>query len=381
MDEAEFQYWVKGNESYQQSHPNVSIELTNIHAKDADEARKEASESGEPFDIMLLDDDRVREFAMLGYLLPVDEIVTGDSAADLLEALTGMVKWNGSLWGVPVDSNPTLNVWSKKLLKAAGDQEPPTTMNAFKSIVSTLTALKPDGFSPFNLNTADARDLSAWLGLFPENAAAAAGLSPFNASQQQQLQFAAEHARQLARFDPLTQRIGLLHAFRSETLLGATIPWSVYFAMTDEERALLTVGSQNSPVVRTNGRSFVLTAETDKLAEAREWIQDMTGSNEQLDRYRIFGRLPARVSVMTGEFVYNEIADRPPHFLARMLQAAAAVPDPPWRERWARWSALCASLGGNGKEFLPETAAGLISAWNEAPPEPAKNDAEAPSSA
>ncbi|QHW30397.1 extracellular solute-binding protein [Paenibacillus rhizovicinus] len=378
MDESEFQYWIKSNERFQLTHRNITIKMTNIHGQDADEARKTASEAGEPFDVMLLDNDRVREFAMQGYLLPVDEIVTGDSAADILEALTGMVKWNGSLWGVPIDSNPLLNVWSRKLLHLAGVQEPPKDMEAFKTVADALSELQPGNFSPFNLNTSNPRDLSAWLGLFPENAAAAAELSPLTASQKQQLHYAAEHGKELLRFNPLLQKEQLLHAFRSGTLLSAVISWTSYFTMTDDERSLLAIGSPKGPVVRSDGRSFVLTAETDKLAEAREWIQDMTDSDAQLDRYRLFGWLPARVSVMTGEFEYNAIADRPPHFLALMLKDPAATPDPPWRERWIRWTALSASLGGNVNAFMAEQASRLITEWNGEPETPQKNGAEAP---
>ena len=196
---------------------------------------------------------------------------------------------------------------------------------------------------------------------------------------EEQLRYAAEQAKQLSRFDPVTQRSELMQAFRSETLLSAVIPWSVYFRMTNEERGMLAIGAANGPIVRSDGRSFVLTAETDKLPEAREWIQDMTASDAQLDRYRTFGRLPARISVMTGEFEYNEIANRPPHYLVRMLQSSAAAPNPPWRERWERWSALCASIGGNGTPFTPAAADRIISAWNGEPATPEKDGAGAPS--
>ena len=119
--------------------------------------------------------------------------------------------------------------------------------------------------------------------------------------------------------------------------------------MTNEERGMLAIGAANGPIVRSDGRSFVLTAETDKLPEAREWIQDMTASDAQLDRYRTFGRLPARISVMTGEFEYNEIANRPPHYLVRMLQSSAAAPNPPWRERWERWSRSALRSAATGR--------------------------------
>ena len=261
MDESEYQYWVKSIEQFQQSHSRISITLTNIGNEDPDEARKQASEAGEPFDIMLLDNDRVREFAMQGYLLPIDEIVTGDSAADQLEALTAMVKWNGSLWGVALDSNPLIAVWSKKLLKAAGVSEPPRDLAELKSVFAAVSEAKPGSISPFNLNTADARDLSAWLGMFPDQTSAAANLSPFSAAMKLQLHFAAEHAGELTRFNPLQQQADLLHAFQADTLLGAVLPWTVYQSLSSEERDLLTLGSMNGPLVRSNGRSFVLTAE------------------------------------------------------------------------------------------------------------------------
>ena len=211
MDDAEYRYWIKSNERYLLTHPRMSINLTNIGDEDADEARKKASEAGEPFDIMLLDNDRVREFAMLGYLLPVDEIVTGDTAADQLEALTEMVKWNGSLVGRTGGQQSAV----ERMVEGAAQGRrsgpgPPKDLAAFKTLAAALATVKPGGISPFNLDTADTRDMSAWLGLFAENAASAADLSPFTASQKEQLRYAAEQAKQLSRFDPVTQRSELI---------------------------------------------------------------------------------------------------------------------------------------------------------------------------
>ncbi|SFS85400.1 ABC transporter substrate-binding protein [Paenibacillus sp. BC26] len=376
MDEAEYRYWQGENEHFSLSHPQITIQMTNIHNEDADEARKKASENGEPFDLMLLDNDRVREFAVQGFLLPVDDIVSGDTAADQMEALTSMVKWNGSLWGVPLDCNPLLVVWQKNLLKAAGLSAPPKDLEELKATVATLVATNPN-LSPFNLNTNDPKEMAAWMGMFKENSEAAANLSPFTITQKEQLYFAAEYAAQIYRLAPAQQKNQLLGAFGAGTLMSAVMPWTLYRSLSDEERGLLAIGSTTGPVVRANGRSFVMLAGTERLSEASAYITEMTSTEAQLDHYRTLGRLPSRISAMTNEFEYNDIDQRPPHFLVGMLSRTSVTPDPAWRGRWERWSKLLATLGGNQTALTPELAGTFISNWNEEPEQPI-GDAEAP---
>ncbi|SDW87442.1 ABC transporter substrate-binding protein [Paenibacillus sp. CF384] len=376
MDETEYQYWQDENERFKLSHPRISIQMTNIHNEDADEARKKAAENGEPFDLMLLDNDRVREFAVQGFLLPVDDIVSGDTAADQMEALTSIVKWNGSLWGVPLDCNPLLVVWQKNILKDAGLSAPPKDLEALKAAVATVVATNPQ-ISPFNLNTADPKEMAAWMGMFKENSEAAANLSPFTITQKEQLYYAAESAAQIYRLAPAQQKNQLLGAFGAGTLLSAIMPWTLYRSLSNEERGLLTIGSTTGPVVRANGRSFVMLAGTERLSEANAYITEMTTTESQLDHYRSLGRLPSRISAMTNEFEYSDIDKRPPHFLVGMLSRASVTPDPSWRERWERWSKLLVTLGGNQTLLSPELASTFISQWNGVPERPI-GDAEAP---
>lgn len=377
MEEEEYAYWKKQNELFERSHPEISISMTNIQGKDADLARKQASEAGEPFDLMLLDNDRVREFAVQGLLLPADEIITGDTAADQLEALTSVVKWNGSLWGVPLDSDPLLVVWQKELLKAGGLGAPPLNLQALNHVLEQLASTRPESvISPFNLNTADATEMMAWLGMFRENGQPAGNLSAFNVSEKQQLRYTADREETMYRLDPEQQKVQLMAAFESGKLLSAVMPWSVYQSLSNDQRSLLLVSTQNGPLVRTNGRSYVLMAETEKLAEAREYINEMTITSEQLDRYQQMKRLPSRISAMTKEYEYSLVADRPPHFLVNLLgQSAPATPDPAWRERWERWVQLCAQLGGNAQPFGKTAVSKFIAQWNG---EPEENGAEAP---
>ncbi|RAP76674.1 ABC transporter substrate-binding protein [Paenibacillus montanisoli] len=379
MSETEYQYWQLENEHFHLIHPEINIVMTNIHDEDADTARKKASQAGEPFDLMLLDNDRVREFAVQGFLLPVDEIISGDTAADQLEALTSYVKWNGSLWGVPLDCDPLLVVWQKNLLKASGLIAPPKDLNALKAAIETLQTANPQ-LTPFNINTADPKEMAAWIGMFKENSDPAANLSPLTVTQKEQLLFAAEHAAGLYRLAPVQERNQLLGAFGAEKLMSAIIPWSMYQSLTDDERNLLSVGGADGPVVSSNGRSFVVSAETERLEEAKAYITEMDSSNAQLNRYRTLKRVPARISAMTNEFEYYDIKERPPHFLVNMLSLASVTPDPAWRERWERWSKLLTVLGGTKTTLQPDLTSQFIAKWNEEPVQQSqkKDGAEAP---
>ena len=73
MSETEFQYWQSLNEQFQSRHPQLKVLLSNAGGDFAPEKWK-SEQSNEPYDIMLLDNNQVRAFAVQGYLLPADEL-------------------------------------------------------------------------------------------------------------------------------------------------------------------------------------------------------------------------------------------------------------------------------------------------------------------
>ncbi len=105
----------------------VKVELTNLPLEEAYDVLKQASQLGEAPDIMLLNNAWVNEFAALGYLKPVDELLDSDPQAQRLSAVMNQVKWNGYIWGIPKDVDPYILAWNKQKAEEIQAEEPPQT--------------------------------------------------------------------------------------------------------------------------------------------------------------------------------------------------------------------------------------------------------------
>ncbi|MBW7453678.1 extracellular solute-binding protein [Paenibacillus sepulcri] len=339
MSETEFQYWQKSEENFESRFPQIRVDLANIPGPDAYAKWKEAAHGGEPFDIMLLDNNRVREFAVQGYLLPADDIYTGDSLADQLEALTDTLKWNGSMWGVALDINPMLIVWQTELLKQAGMNEPPENWESFVKGYNGLQAASPK-VEPVSLAMSDPRQMLAWLGMFDSNAEDAANLHPMNAEMKEQLRFLGPFSRPQTEQGAESGKNTVPDKLKSGELLSAVMPWSEYRSMMLSNNGSVSAGPQRSPLSWIGGRSFVLSAQSLWPDQARLWINEMVIKGSQLDRYETFGRLPARKSAYAGEFESDSMAKKPPYWVLSLFKSKVFIPDPSWSERWERWTSL-----------------------------------------
>jgi maltose-binding protein MalE len=111
MQPDEFVLLQKQSLAYTASHEDINVELTNV--TDAYTSLKKANQLGDAPDLMLLDNHWVNEFAVLGFLHPMDEFFTGEQQSQGITALMNQVKWNGYLWAIPKDVDPYIIVWNR----------------------------------------------------------------------------------------------------------------------------------------------------------------------------------------------------------------------------------------------------------------------------
>jgi maltose-binding protein MalE len=126
MKEEEFAILQKQSTQYTEAHPKMVVELTNLPAKDAYAELKKQNQLGDAPDLMLMDNNWVKEFAALGFLHPMDEYFTGEQKSDGIIALMNQVKWNGYLWALPKDVDPYILVWNTKTASENKWDHPPT---------------------------------------------------------------------------------------------------------------------------------------------------------------------------------------------------------------------------------------------------------------
>ncbi|WP_274651873.1 ABC transporter substrate-binding protein [Paenibacillus humicola] len=361
VDKAELRYWQEADRRFETEHPDIRIQLVNVPANDAVSEWKKASQIGDPFDVMLLASPQVADFAVNGYLLPVDDLLAGIDLSDQMEALTEPVKWNGSLWGVPFDYNPVVTVWSNALLKEAGLNGPPADWNAFTAAAKKLASQRPD-LAAVNVDLSDPAEAAAWLGSFDPNAGQTVWPGLLGTAGKQQLRFAASQSRLVASLDPHAHAAELLELFRSGRLLSAVMPWSDYTALAGKAQGTLITGDKPRPSVWPGGRSLVISAQSQAPAAAGRWIGAMASSAQELAGYNTLGTLPARKSAFSRAGGRAGAVGLPekPQALPKPFRISA---DPHWPERYRKWSALLAPLAG--RTPTPSETERLIRIWNE----------------
>ncbi|MCQ6558286.1 ABC transporter substrate-binding protein [Paenibacillus mendelii] len=373
MSDAEFIYWSKLNDEFNARHPEIHVELMNYPQAEAYPEWIRQSQVGSPIDIILMDNTMIREFAVTGYLSPVDDLYAGDTLADQLEALTDSLKWNGSLWGVPVDSDPLFVVWQDELLRKAGLDKPPVSWTTLLTVIETLKSNNP-ALQLIDLNPMDGRHWTAWLGVFGGNAKDASNMTVLSDQAQQQLRFLAEQDVKLSVQHTAGELNSWVERLKKQELLSAVFSWSFYNGLPDTARKQLAIADSASSLAWSGGRSFVLTAQSKEQEAAKEWMSAMTLPDMQSARYTELGKLPARKSVYQSGFEWEYSASRPPNWLLDVLDQPLFTPDPDWSARWNRWSDLWKGLEASKPLGLKEID-NLIRAWNGAQKSGAKGAA------
>ncbi|RKN86916.1 ABC transporter substrate-binding protein [Paenibacillus ginsengarvi] len=127
MQSKEFALLQQLKEQYQTAHPGIEVVLENMPDETVYAKLKKAAQLGEAPDVMLLDNNWLSEFAALGYLLPVDSMLTTGLQAEQMEQALAQVKWNGYLWGVPKNLDAYVVVYNAKRLNELGEKPPATT--------------------------------------------------------------------------------------------------------------------------------------------------------------------------------------------------------------------------------------------------------------
>ncbi|CAH0119582.1 ABC transporter substrate-binding protein [Paenibacillus sp. CECT 9249] len=276
MDPLDFTVLNQMNMEYMERN-NVKVYLENIPPESAYTEMKRAARIGDAADVMLLDSEWIREFAVSGYILPVDSYFSSVASNEALDVVMNMVKWNGYIWAVPKDVDPYVFVWNESLLRELGANRLPADREAWLDLLHRLD---------------EAADRSYLLALQPEDPYSFVSL--------------------LRRLGPTGDAIPLLEAIqpylyisiqddrgawelmKEGKLLGFVSTWSQ--AMKQKVR-----GIQIEPASpeRAGGelwiasRSFAVFAGSKQEEEAKRWILEMTSPETQREWLEKTDGLPA----------------------------------------------------------------------------------------
>ncbi|AIQ43019.1 extracellular solute-binding protein [Paenibacillus sp. FSL R7-0312] len=116
----------------------VSVQLTNVDAEEdgAAQVREELTVGDSP-DIVMLDGHSIFDLASRGYLLPVD-IYQSVPGSTPLTMLIQQMQWNGYDWGVPLDIDPYVLVYSPQRLAEWGLSGAPSSLEEWNGLLGRL---------------------------------------------------------------------------------------------------------------------------------------------------------------------------------------------------------------------------------------------------
>ena len=361
LKSSEFESLRRQSEKQAYQFRDIRVSFVRIDPAAAYSAYANASRVGEAADVMLMDNEWVKTFAVSGFLSPADSAFAGDALSEQFDALVSPLRWNGYMWGVPRDFDPYVLLWNLDALRTiAGDSEasPPDQLAQWQELAAASQALE----SPLNwlaIGGSDPLALLYWV-------QAVTGETP-----------------ELFRGDgnswrdtPVGEALALLDLARSGVVFGRDLP-EVVGALTSGDAAaaivpysearkladgrlpdvlLADLSAWKQAYVWPRGRSFVISSRTKADDAARRWIAAITEPDVQRDQLQDTGKLPVYQSL------YREMDDRE---LAALLSSgdAGAFPRSPLPDFGPDLPARLADLGGLWQDF----AAGAMDAksWVE----------------
>jgi multiple sugar transport system substrate-binding protein len=146
-------------------YPNIKIKAQAIPDSDMRQKLLAAVAGGEAPDIARMDIVQVPEFAELGGLAAVDELIS-DFATYSEQFYPGTLATNmfqGHYYGLPLDTNTRLLFFNPDLLEEAGVTAPPATFDDFQAAAEKVKALGKSGVTGFSEGGTGAWNVLPWI--------------------------------------------------------------------------------------------------------------------------------------------------------------------------------------------------------------------------
>lgn len=123
---------------FQDKNPNIKVEMQAVPFDGGQNKFKTAAQAGNAPDVLRSECAWAPEFAALGLLAPIDDLIKVEDKADFLAAAAASYQFKGKTYGLPQVTDTLALLYNKRLFKEAG-VEPPKTMNEFLAIAQKLT--------------------------------------------------------------------------------------------------------------------------------------------------------------------------------------------------------------------------------------------------
>lgn len=127
---------------FHKQHPNITIEFQNVPAEQAAQKLSIQVANGTAPDVAFMNASDTSDFASRDALVNLDNYISRSEVvdpADYVDAFMSFVKWNDSVWGLPIDGESTGLFYRTDLFEQAGIDSPPETWEEFQAAAEKLT--------------------------------------------------------------------------------------------------------------------------------------------------------------------------------------------------------------------------------------------------
>ena len=91
------------------------------------------------YDVLTMDGPVIPQYASLGYIMPLDDMIKQEDRDDFFEAALGSVSWNNQIYAMPYLVHGPVLYYRTDLFEAAGIENPPKTVEEYLEISKKLT--------------------------------------------------------------------------------------------------------------------------------------------------------------------------------------------------------------------------------------------------
>ncbi|MEK3716774.1 extracellular solute-binding protein [Paenibacillus sp. FSL R7-0333] len=261
----------------------VSVILKNVEAEDGGAQVRDELTIGTSPDIVMLDGHSIYDLATRGYLLPVD-IYQSVPGSTPLTMLIPQMQWNGYNWGVPLDIDPYVLVYSPERLAGMGFAEVPASLEQWNML---LGRLKEDPEKKRYLLAMDTQNPYGYAAVLHSM-----GSSLLSASLEQ-----AQWTEAARSYLYLTSRFNkeIWELLQDGKLAVAAVPLSEWEKHGNSTLAVQMPKKQEGipSYEGIHSRFFALPAQSGSPEAAVKWLAHVTSSTAQLEWLENTDRLPA----------------------------------------------------------------------------------------
>ncbi|MDT3424651.1 arabinogalactan oligomer/maltooligosaccharide transport system substrate-binding protein [Paenibacillus forsythiae] len=124
---------------FEQAHPNIKVNIMDVNPDAALNVFKNALLGDQPLDAMRMDYLWVPEFADLGLLYPLNDMLPESDRKDFNPATLRSVQYSGKIYGLPSVMDAPALLYNKRILRENGFSAPPQTMDELLEIARKVT--------------------------------------------------------------------------------------------------------------------------------------------------------------------------------------------------------------------------------------------------